>query len=77
MDLKCPMSNCMQCYFLDFTDPFEVQDFDVRAAITVSAHSEEYNQDSVLLTSVYNDQVVSGANYFAVVAPITFETPPI
>ena len=42
------MSNCMQCYFLDFTDPFEVQDFDVRAAITVSAHSEEYNQDSAV-----------------------------
>ncbi len=59
--------------FLDFTDPFEVQDFDARAAITVSAHSEEYNQDSVLLTSVYNEELVSGANYLAVVAPFTFD----
>lgn len=59
--------------FLSLSDPFEVQDYDARAAITVSAHSEEYNQDSVLLTSVYNDLVVSGASYLSVVAPYTFD----
>jgi hypothetical protein len=58
--------------FIDLSDQFEVQDFDVRAAITVSAHTEEYNQDSVLLTSVYNDQILSGASYLSVVAPSTF-----
>ena len=60
--------------FIDLSDHFEVQDFDVRAAITVSAHTEEYNQDSVLLTSVYNDQIVSGASYFSVVAPSTYSS---
>ena len=55
------------------SDPFEVQDYDVRVSITVSVHSEEYNQDSVLLTSVYNDFVISGASYLSVVAPYTFD----
>lgn len=53
--------------------PFEVAEADVRAAITVSAHSEEYSQDSVLLTSVYNEDILSDANYFSVVAPFTFD----
>jgi len=52
---------------------FEVLESDARAAIIVSAHSEEYNQDSVLLSSVYNEQIVSGANYLSVVAPYTFD----
>lgn len=59
--------------FLSLSDPFEVQDYDARAAITVTVHSEEYNQDSVLLTSVYNDLVISGASYLSVVAPYTFD----
>jgi hypothetical protein len=59
--------------FIDLSDPFEARDFDVRLAITVSAHTEEYNQDSVLLTSVYNDHVISGAFYLSVVAPSTYD----
>ncbi len=58
--------------YLSLSNPFEAVDYDARAAITVSAHSEEYHQDSVLLTSVYNDLIVSGANYLSVVAPFTF-----
>jgi hypothetical protein len=57
----------------NFSVPFEVQDFDARAAITVSAHSEEYNQDSVLLSSIYNEGISSGASYLTVLAPSTFE----
>jgi hypothetical protein len=53
--------------------PFEVIESDARAAITISAHSEEYNQDSVLLTSVYNAEIAPGANYLSVVAPFTFD----
>jgi hypothetical protein len=53
--------------------PVEVSDFDARAAITVSAHSAEYNQDSVLLTSVYNGDIISGAGYLSVIAPFTFD----
>ena len=57
----------------NFSVPFEVQDFDARAAITVSAHSDEYNQDSVLLSSIYNEGISSGASYLTVLAPSTFE----
>jgi hypothetical protein len=53
--------------------PVEVTDSDARAAITISAHSAEYNQDSVLLTSVYNGEVISGAGYLSVIAPFTFD----
>ncbi|MDF1573772.1 MAG: hypothetical protein P1P86_01090 [Bacteroidales bacterium] len=58
---------------LSLSESFEVQDFDARAAITFTAHSEEYNQDSVILTSLYNDQIGSGASYLTVLAPFTFE----
>ncbi len=58
--------------YLSLSTPFEVTDYDARAAITVAGHSEEYHQDSVLLTSVYNEEIVSGANYLSVVAPPTF-----
>jgi len=54
--------------YLSLTIPYEVNDFDARAAITVSAHSEEYNQDSVLLTSVYNDEILTNAYYLTVLA---------
>lgn len=58
--------------YLSLSTPFEVADFDARAAIVVSGHSEEYNQDSVLLSSIYNELIISGANYLSVVAPNTF-----
>lgn len=58
--------------YLSLSAPFEAVDYDVRAAITVTAHSEEYHQDSVLLSAIYNDIIVSGANYLSVVAPSTF-----
>jgi hypothetical protein len=53
--------------------PVDVSDYDARIAITVSAHSAEYNQDSVLLTSVYNEDIISGATYLSVIAPNTFD----
>lgn len=53
--------------------PFEVTEADARAAITVTAHSEEYSQDSVLLTSVYNEDILSDANYLSVVASFTYD----
>ena len=59
--------------YLSLSAPFEARSFDARAEITVTAHSEEYNQDSVLLTSVYNDLVIEGANYLSVVAPFTYD----
>ncbi|MCK4992450.1 MAG: hypothetical protein KAS29_18255, partial [Bacteroidales bacterium] len=57
---------------LSLSEPFEVVDYDARAAIVVTAHTEEYNQDSVLLTSIYNDMIVTGANYLSVFAPHSF-----
>jgi len=58
--------------YLSLSDPFEVVDYHVRAAIVVTAHTEEYNQDSVLLTSIYNGMIVTGANYLSVFAPHSF-----
>ncbi len=58
--------------YLSLSTPFEVTDYDARAAILVSAHSEEFNQDSVLLSSIYNEMIVTGANYLSVVAPHTY-----
>jgi len=58
--------------YLSLSAPFEVIEYDARAAIIVSGHSEEYHQDSVLLSSIYNEIIVSGANYLSVVAPHTF-----
>jgi hypothetical protein len=58
--------------YLSLSTPFEVVDYDARAAIIVSGHSEEYHQDSVLLSSIYNEMIVTGANYLSVVAPPTF-----
>ena len=59
--------------YLDLTTHFEIPSNDARAAITVSKHSEEYQQDSVLLYSTYIDDIVSGASYLSVVAPFTYE----
>jgi hypothetical protein len=60
--------------YLSLSTPFEVKDYDARAAILVSAHSEPFNQDSVLLTSIYNDEIATDANYLSVVAPPTYNT---
>lgn len=59
--------------FFEITDPFEVSDFDMRAFMAATAHSDAYEQDSVLLTSDFNE-IVTGGNYFAVVAPFTSDT---
>lgn len=59
--------------YLSLTAPFEALDSDARAAITVSKHSEEYHQDSVLLSSIYNEDIISGASYLSVVANFTFD----
>lgn len=59
--------------YLVLTDPFEALDSDARSAITVSKHSEEYHQDSVLLSSIYNEDIISGASYLSVVANFTFD----
>jgi hypothetical protein len=59
--------------FNDFSDPFDVSNYDATVAITVSLHSDEYDQDSVLLTSVNNDLFQTDASYLAVVAPFTVD----
>jgi len=56
-----------------FTDHFEVWESDIRASIIVTKHSEEYNQDSVLLTWIFNGNIESGASYLSVVANATFD----
>ena len=56
------------------TDPFEVSDFDARALIATTAHSDEFDTDSLLIRSEYNDQVISGASYLTVLAHDTWET---
>lgn len=59
--------------FGERTDIFEVKDSDVRAAIIVSIHDSVYNQDNVLLSSIYNEEVKSGASYLSILAPSTFD----
>lgn len=59
--------------YLELSDPFEVSDSDMRKLMAITAHSNEYSQDSVLLTSDYNE-ITSGANYLTVVAPYTYDT---
>ena len=59
--------------FAELSDSFEAKDYDARAAITVTVHDSAYNQDKVLLTSLYNDVIVSGANYLTVLAPSTID----
>lgn len=58
--------------YLDLTAPVEALDSDARAEITVANHSEVYHQDSVLLSGIYNEDIITGASYFSVVAPFTF-----
>ena len=58
--------------YLSLSDPFEVLVDDARTAIVATAHTEEYNQDSVLLSSIYNDMIITGANYLSVFAPHSF-----
>lgn len=59
--------------YLSLTDPFEAEFLDVRSLIIVSKHTEDYNQDSVLLTSVHNGDFISDTYYLTVVAPFTYE----
>ena len=59
--------------FTELSDPFEAKDFEARAVITVAVHDSAYNQENVLLTSVYNELIHSGANYLTVVAPSTID----
>jgi hypothetical protein len=60
--------------YLELSDHFEVFDFDVRASMITTAHSDEYNPDSVLLRSIYNDLVESEKSYLSVVAHHSYDT---
>lgn len=60
--------------FNKLSDPFEAYEYDARSNITVTKHSEEYNGENMLLTSLFNDVVVTGANYLTVVAPFNSDT---
>ena len=60
--------------YQDLTDPFEVSDFDARALIVTTAHSDEFDPDSLLIWSEYNDQVNSGASYLMVLAQDTWDS---
>jgi len=59
--------------YLQLTDPLEVSETDARLEMTVTAHGEVFNQDSVLLASNFNE-IISGANYLTIVAPSTHDT---
>lgn len=60
--------------YLDLTNPFEVPDFDARVLIAATAHSDEFDPDSLLINSEYNDQLISGASYLMVLAHNTHST---
>jgi len=62
--------------YFEVSDPFETSDYDARSAIIISKHSETYEQDSVLLNSIYNEEITSGANHFGIVAPFSYEGGP-
>ncbi len=62
--------------FFELSDPFETSDYDARSAIVFTKHSESYEQDSVLLSSVYNEHIISDANHFGIVAPLSYEGGP-
>jgi hypothetical protein len=59
--------------YLSLTEPFEVSATDVRVLINVSKHGEAFNQDSVLLSSTFNNDIIEGANYLSVLAPFYFD----
>jgi hypothetical protein len=59
--------------YLELTDRFEVSAIDIRTEMTLTAHGDEFSQDSVLLTSDYND-IVSEARYLSVLAHFTHDT---
>ena len=60
--------------FNKLSDPFQANEYDVRLNISVTTHSEEYNEEKVLLTSLYNGDLISGASYLTVVAPYENDT---
>jgi Domain of unknown function (DUF4397) len=59
--------------FTDLSEPFEANDFEARAEITVTLHDAEYDQDDVLLTSTYNEIILSGYSYLSILAPSTID----
>jgi len=59
--------------YLDLSAQFEAPDSEARSFITITRHSEVYQQDSVLLSSEYNGDILSGASYLSVLAPFTFD----
>ena len=59
--------------YLELTDPFQVNEIDIRVNMTATAHTDTFNPDSVLLSSDFN-QIISGANYLSVVAPSSYDS---
>jgi len=60
--------------FNKLSDPFQANEYDARPKIIVTRHSDEYHAENVLLTSLYNDVLIVGANYLTVVAPFSSDT---
>ncbi|TFH25125.1 MAG: hypothetical protein E4H10_09725 [Bacteroidia bacterium] len=55
-------------HFTEYSDYFEVNDYEARTSVTVSEHGDIYDPEKELLNYEYNDLIVSEANYFTVVA---------
>ena len=55
-------------HFTEYSDYFEVNDYEARTSVTVSEHGDIYDPEKELLNYEYNDLIVSEANYFSVIA---------
>jgi len=55
-------------HFTEYSDYFEVLDYEAKTSVTVSEHGDSYDPEKELLNYEYNDLIVSEANYFSVVA---------
>jgi len=54
--------------FTEYSDAFEVLDYEARASVTLSIHDETYNPDNEILNYDYNDLLVSDAHYFSILS---------
>lgn len=54
--------------FTEYSEYFEVNDYEARTFVTVAIHGDEYDPEKEILTYEYNDLIASNTNYFSVVA---------
>jgi hypothetical protein len=60
--------------FSEYSEYFQVQDYEARTSVTLCLHGEVYDPEKELLNYEYNDMIVSNINYFSVVGYASGDT---